>query len=77
MYYRLRFKPAPGEVLFELLQITPITVQDIIGIIKFNFKIVNSKVYENGREMIKTEFVESGRIYNVRIPVKKKVHFAS
>ena len=39
MYYRIRFKAAPEDFLFELKQEKNVSVEDVIRITKDNFKI--------------------------------------
>ena len=77
MYYRIRFKAAPEEFLFELKQEKNVRVQDVIQLTKDNFKIKYSTLVlltdEDQRQLGAKEYIENGRTYIVkRIPNEKK-----
>ena len=77
MYYRIRFKAAPEEFLFELKQEKNVRIQDVIQLTKDNFKIKHSTLVlltaEDQRQLDEKEYIESGRTYIVkRIPNEKK-----
>ena len=78
MYYRLRFKSCPEEILFELLQEKQVQVRDVIQITKRNFKIKNARLVlfseeakvGSLRKLGDKEYVDSGRTYIVkRLPM--------
>ena len=78
MYYRLRFKSCPEEILFELLQEKQVQVRDVIQITKRNFKIKNARLVlfseeakvGSLRRLGDEEYVDSGRTYIVkRLPM--------
>ena len=77
MYYRIRFKAAPEEFVFELKQEKNVRVQDVIQLTKDNFKIKYSTLVlltdEDQRQLGAKEYIENGRTYIVkRIPNEKK-----
>ena len=77
MYYRIQFKAAPEEFLFELKQEKNVRVQDVIQLTKDNFKIKYSTLVlhtdEDQRQLGEKEYIENGRTYIVkRIPNEKK-----
>ena len=73
MYYRISFKAAPQEYVFEVLGVKHfVIVRDVIQTMKDNFKIQQSDILvldENCRVLAETEPIEHGRTYIVkRIP---------
>ena len=77
MYYRIRFKAAPEEFLFEHKHQKIVRVQHVIHIVKDNFRIKQSTLVlltvEDQRQLDEKEYIESGRTYIVkRIPNEKK-----
>ena len=68
MYYRIRFKAAPVEFVFEVLMHF-VLVRDIIQTIRHNFKLYQSdlQVYdENGNRLQEMDKVHNGRTYIVK-----------
>ena len=77
MYYRIQFKAAPEEFLFEHKHQESVRVQDAIQTVKDNFRIKHSTLVlltlEDQRQLDEKEYIESGRTYIVkRIPNEKK-----
>lgn len=70
MFYRIRFKAAPEEFVFEVKSF--VLVRDVIQTVRDNFKIYKDElvVYdENCKRLHDTDQVDSGRTYVVkRIP---------
>ena len=73
MYYRIKFKAAPEEFVFEVLRAKKFEiVRDVIRTVKDNFKIQSDVLVldENCRVLTETEPIHA-RIYIVkRIPSK-------
>lgn len=77
MFYRIRFKAAPEEFVFEALMHF-VLVRDVIRTVRRNFKIYEADlaVYdENGNRLQETGSVDNGRTYVVkRIPSDRVVN---
>ena len=74
-YYRIRFEAEPKEMMFELRQKKPVSVQDVIRLMTANFKNTNFKVTLDSRILDQKENVKYGRTYVVKcihLPRKKK-----
>ena len=73
MFYRIKFKAAPQEYVFELGDVKfKVIVSDAIQVIRDNFKIRNANLVlldENCNAMLETEEIHNARTYTVkRIP---------
>ena len=73
MFYRIKFKAAPEEYVFELGHINfKVIVNDAIQVIRDNFKIRNANLVlfdENSNAMLETDELHNARTYTVkRIP---------
>ena len=73
MFYRIKFKAAPEEYVFELGDVKyKVIVSDVIRGIKDNFKIRNANLVlfdENCTAMIETDEIHNARTYIVkRVP---------
>ena len=71
MYYRIRFKAAPKEFIFETLRHF-VLARDVIQTIRNNFKIFQDdlRVYdENGKRLQEMDKVHNGRTFIIkRVP---------
>ena len=71
MYYRIKFRAAPKEFVFEAIRHF-ILIEDVVSTIRENFKIHQDELYVYSEEGIKLQpkdHVENGRTYVVkRIP---------
>ena len=77
MFYRIRFKAAPEEYIFELGDVKyKMIVKDVIRLIKDTFKIrkANLVLLNDNKIMMKeTDEIQNGRTYIVkRIPLENK-----
>ena len=81
MYYRIKFKAAPQELVFEALRHF-VFVRDLIQTVRHNFKISQAdlQVYdERGNRLQETDSVDNGRTYiikrvpSVRVVVRRKI----
>ena len=57
-YYRIRFEAEPKEMMFELRQKKPVSVQDVIQLMNDNFKNMNFEVILDSRTMDEKENME-------------------
>ena len=74
-YYRIRFEAEPKEMMFELRQKKPVSVQDVIQLMNANFKNTNFEVTLDSRTLDEKENVKYGRTYIVKcihLPRNKK-----
>ena len=81
MYYRIKFKAALEEFIFELTgreKQQHVTVRNIIRTVKENFKIKNVNLVvlneDCSRVLRETEDIENARTYIIkRIPLERKI----
>ena len=74
-YYRIRFEAEPKEMMFELRQKKPVSVQDVIQLMNTNFKNTNFEVTLNSKALDEKENVKYGRTYIVKcihLSIKKR-----
>ena len=83
MYYRIRFKAAPEEFIFESKGGGHNTVGDVIRTVRENFKITHEKLLllldeYRSRVLVETEKIENSRTYIVKCkPSKGKIKHCS
>ena len=64
--YKIRFDPAPKEIIFELRQNKPVLVRDVIRVMNSNFKRMDFEVTLNSKTLNERETDKYGRTYIVK-----------
>ena len=76
MHYRIKFKAAPQEFVFEAMKHF-VFAKDVVETVRINFNIYKSELVlydENGNKLQESDEVENGRTYVVkRIPSDRVV----
>ena len=72
MIYKIKFEAAPREILFEILQESPVAVHDVLRIIKFNFKNSTLSLLDGKRKMKPNELVVFGKNYVITLRREKR-----
>ena len=74
-YYRIRFEAEPKEMMFELRQKKPVSMQDVIRLMNANFRNTNFEVTLDSRTLDEKENIKYGITYIVKcmhLPVKTR-----
>ena len=78
MYYRIKFKAAPEEFVFETIKHF-VLVKDVIKTVKENFKILQDdlQVYsDEGKRLDPKDNVDNGRTYVIKRVPSGKVKYS-
>ena len=78
MYYRIKFKAAPTEFVFEAIKHF-VLVKDVILTLKENFKIIRDDLYvysDEGIRLQPEDHVENGRTYVIKRVPSGKVKYS-
>ena len=78
MYYRIRFKAAPKEFVFETIRHF-VLVKDVILTIKKNFKLLRDDLHvysDEGIRLQPEDHVENGRTYVIKRVPSRKVRYS-
>ena len=80
MFYRIKFKAAPEEYVFELGDVKyKVIVSDVIRVIKDKFKIRNANLvlFDENSAMLETDEIHNARTYIVkRVPKYSEIRNA-
>ena len=78
MYYRIKFKAAPKEFVFEAIKHF-VLVKDVILTIKRNFKLLRDDLHvysDEGIRLQPEDHVENGRTYVIKRVPSGKVKYS-
>ena len=78
MYYRIKFKVAPKEFVFEAIKHF-VLVKDVILTIKKNFKLLRDDLHvysDEGIRLQPEDHVENGRTYVIKRVPSRKVRYS-
>ena len=78
MYYRIKFKAAPKEFVFETIKHF-VLVKDVILTLKENFKILQDDLHvynDEGMRLQPEDHVENGRTYVIKRVPSGKVKYS-
>ena len=78
MYYRIKFKAAPKEFVFEAIKHF-VLVKDVILTIKKNFKLLRDDLHvysDEGIRLQPEDHVENGRTYVIKRVPSGKVKYS-
>ena len=78
MYYRIKFKAAPKEFVFEAIKHF-VLVKDVILTIKKNFKLLRDDLHvysDEGIRLQPEDHVENGRTYVIKRVPSRKVRYS-
>ena len=78
MYYRIKFKAAPKEFVFETIKHF-VLVKDVILTVRKNFKIHQDdlRVFsDEGMRLHPEDYVENGRTYVIKRVPSRKVRYS-
>ena len=78
MYYRIKFKAAPQEFVFETIE-RFLLLKDIILVLKENFRILQDDLHvysDEGIRLYPKDHVENGRTYVIKRVPSGKVKYS-
>ena len=78
MYYRIKFKAAPKEFVFETIKHF-VLVKDVILTLKENFKILQDDLHvysDEGMRLQPEDHVENGRTFVIKRVPSRKVRYS-
>ena len=78
MYYRIKFKAAPKEFVFEAMKHF-VLVKDVILTIKKNFKLLRDDLHvysDEGIRLQPEDHVQNGRTYVIKRVPSRKVRYS-
>ena len=78
MYYRIKFKAAPKEFVFEAIKHF-VLVKDVILTLKENFKILQDDLHiysDEGMRLQPEDHVENGRTFVIKRVPSRKVRYS-
>ena len=78
MYYRIKFKAAPKEFVFETIKHF-VLAKDVILTVRKNFKIYQDDLYvfsDEGMRLQPEDYVKNGRTYVIKRVPSQKVRYS-